>query len=361
MTVQRNEHLLTLLYLGSAITTIIFASIALTDQISKVALILNVFAIVVMVLTTIPFFTKYDFLKLIKLRTYSDHIIIASAVVLQTTPPSFIYFYIFIIWIQSLINTYVLDIDRKLSIFLKITPLLVCIYSFTFLRENILIFYLFSFSIVLSLSVLYAFEKSLEKHKRLENAAQAVKDVHHRILIHNIRSQSNQLLLKLSKDYPEIESIVSGTIEQIIASVGGITEENKVKSDIFLLVNRMAAYFSVNYSMRFNLHLRNTPAMLYEQLFLSALYIFFSNSQEAGASRIKIYRDGNSLIIEDNGCGFDTSKIGLGFSTKKNGRGIGLVSALEACRKSGIDVRIESQPDDGTRVFLNIANVLLTA
>ena len=61
MTVQRNEQLLTLLYLGSALTTIIFASIALTDQISRVALILNVFAIVVMVLTTIPFFTKYDF------------------------------------------------------------------------------------------------------------------------------------------------------------------------------------------------------------------------------------------------------------------------------------------------------------
>jgi hypothetical protein len=355
----KNRTLLSMIYVGSAVTTILCASFILFNPPSLLVEFHNIATIAIMTIMTIPFFIRVDIFKLIKLRTYSDHIIVASSVVLQTTPQAFIYFYVVVIWIQSFVNTYILNADQRISVFLRTVPLLVCIYSVLFLQENLLAIYLFMFGVGSSTFIFYSLEKTMERQRSLENAAQAVKEVQHRILIHNIRNQSNQLLLKLSNDYPELENSISSTFEQIIDSVGGIAEEASKRTDIFILTNRMAAYFNVNYSLKFNIQIRSTPALLHEQLFLSALYVFFSNSYEANANRIKITREGDLLSIVDNGSGFDTSKIGRGFTTKTYGRGIGLVSALEACEKIGLVVKIESSIGNGTKITLDISKVAI--
>ena len=355
---SQNKTLLSIIYIGSAVTTILCASFILFNKPSLLVEYHNIATITIMMIMIILFLIRVDIFKLIKWRTYSDHIIIASSIVLQTNPQAVIYFYVTVIWIQYFVNIYILNADQLVSLLLRTVPLLVCLYSLLFLQASPLAMYLFFFGVGSSILIFYYLERAMNRQKSLQNTAQVVKDVQHRILIHNIRNQSNQLLLKLSSEYPELENSISSTFEQIIDSVGGIAEETSTKTDLFILTNRMAAYFNLNYSLKFNIQLRKYTVLLMSNSFIGSL-CFFSNSYEARASRIKITREGNLLSIADNGCGFDTSKVRRGFTTKSYGRGIGLVSAFEACEKIGLDVTIESKIGHGTRIILDISRVLI--
>ena len=72
------------------------------------------------------------------------------------------------------------------------------------------------------------------------------------------------------------------------------------------------------------------------------------HSQAEVVRVLLIYRDGhNILIIEDDGIGFDESKI-----VSEGGRHLGLNILRDRASQIGADIDIESEPGDGTRIHL---------
>ncbi|NLG17675.1 MAG: hypothetical protein GX556_10130 [Fibrobacter sp.] len=45
----------------------------------------------------------------------------------------------------------------------------------------------------------------------------------------------------------------------------------------------------------------------------------------------------------------------------KNQRGTGLVSAIEACERNGIEVKVDSKIGSGTKITLNISDVMVSS
>ncbi|MFL6468853.1 MAG: ATP-binding protein [Pyrinomonadaceae bacterium] len=58
-----------------------------------------------------------------------------------------------------------------------------------------------------------------------------------------------------------------------------------------------------------------------------------------------------SLIVEDNGKGFDVSKVSMNHESRK---GMGLLSMQERATLIGADFQLESKPNSGTTVFLRL-------
>jgi signal transduction histidine kinase len=354
----RNKKCLTLLLVISAIGAI-FASISiLMSKPNLMTVILNITAILFLLGFTIPIFFNVDVFKLAKLRTYSDHLTIVFAILLHTVDLQNYYFYIALVWIQSFFNIYCLLIDSKLRWFLKIVPTLICLYAIYFLWGQTLPLFLFISGTSMSVLISYSIEILTIKQKEFEKTFTAVKEVQQSIIIHNIRNQVNTLVLQVTKDYHELEKLILQTFSQIITSVDSMSNSSKVKTDIFILVNRMASYFKLKNEIDIEMSLKRMPVLIYDQLFLSVLYVFFSNSCEAGSNKITVIKDGNNLIITDNGCGFDTSKIKKGFSTKQYGHGLGLIYSIDACKTNNIDVKINSRIGIGTTISLDLSKVI---
>jgi signal transduction histidine kinase len=90
-------------------------------------------------------------------------------------------------------------------------------------------------------------------------------------------------------------------------------------------------------------------------LFKSVRELLFNVIKHARADRIKvaIQRDKNRIriSIEDNGVGFDSSKVQYSID---NLSGFGLFSIRERMEHFGGDFNIESKPDQGTRITLTL-------
>lgn len=71
---------------------------------------------------------------------------------------------------------------------------------------------------------------------------------------------------------------------------------------------------------------------------------------------IKLENEGRRLIIEDNGLGIEEDKLEKVFdpfySTKINGTGLGLTIVKEALKKSRMDIKIESQLGQYTKIII---------
>lgn len=94
-------------------------------------------------------------------------------------------------------------------------------------------------------------------------------------------------------------------------------------------------------------------------IFFYGLYRYYHKSlRNDFRYKITVIKDGNNLIITDNGCGFDTSKIKKGFSTKQYGHGLGLIYSIDACKTNNIDVKINSRIGIGTTISLDLSKVI---
>jgi len=78
-----------------------------------------------------------------------------------------------------------------------------------------------------------------------------------------------------------------------------------------------------------------------------------NTAKYAGAGKVDIileHREGHvSLIVEDDGVGFDGAQ-----AFGPNDKGLGLVGMRERAALVGGTAEIESQPDEGTTVFIRI-------
>ncbi len=97
-----------------------------------------------------------------------------------------------------------------------------------------------------------------------------------------------------------------------------------------------------------------------ERIFLNLLTNSFEACEERLNSKVLVtsYIDEQSLKIEiqDNGCGMSDDEIGLaldGISSKTNGNGIGLSSAISTLDEWGARLDVESQKGMGTTVIFS--------
>jgi len=93
---------------------------------------------------------------------------------------------------------------------------------------------------------------------------------------------------------------------------------------------------------------RLTPRSLFTGFFQECLT---NISKHAGATEVSIAVTENdgliSLVLEDNGAGFDPSQVA---GRRATGRGMGLAALDERARMLGGTLKIRSQPGSGTRL-----------
>lgn len=99
--------------------------------------------------------------------------------------------------------------------------------------------------------------------------------------------------------------------------------------------------------------LRDTTITADKNKFTSALVNIIKNAIEAGASKVKIYPNGNDILIENNGEPIPAEireKIFTdGFTTKENGTGFGLMLTKKALEEQGL--RLTLKADTNVTIF----------
>jgi len=91
----------------------------------------------------------------------------------------------------------------------------------------------------------------------------------------------------------------------------------------------------------------------------------FSSGEAPVRVRVRCQLDALEICIEDRGVGMDEHVVAVcrarGFTTRGHGggHGFGLCSAARIVSQSGGELRVESTPGEGTRVFLTVPYVAL--
>jgi len=152
--------------------------------------------------------------------------------------------------------------------------------------------------------------------------------------------------------------------QKIKSAISRITDviNDKIPADLYNIIYKVLSNLSIKHSGVTCEVNENTKISLNTELsvILLALYVFLDNAYESGATNIKAYMDNKVLIIQDNGSGFDTSKISLGYSTKNKtrGGGQGLYTTIELLKTKGIETTITSKIKIGTTVKIGLSEYL---
>jgi len=118
-----------------------------------------------------------------------------------------------------------------------------------------------------------------------------------------------------------------------------------------------AGNWSKRFAIRAELHVTRPAGERLTQEMETTLYRFAQEAlnniaKHSRATRVDIVlehaRDQVSLIIEDNGIGFDPSRLGM------PGEGLGLVGIRERAALAGAEFQIESTPGNGTTLILRV-------
>jgi hypothetical protein len=152
----------------------------------------------------------------------------------------------------------------------------------------------------------------------------------------------------------EKESVVGNNMLDRLNSVVGLIDSLQIFEievhDILLSIQQMSHFKNLKIDLRdnFNVHVNKNNIV---NLMLNLI----NNAAEAGASLITISSGKHSLIITDDGPGFDTSSISSGYTTKSHGTGQTLSNILpKICSYYNISHKIKSS-SSGTKIIFNFA------
>jgi hypothetical protein len=255
---------------------------------------------------------------------------------------------------------YVLEADKKYFIFIgsmTVLSLAVIISNplSDFFQKWLFISVLITWGFVV---VTFVKQQTILKRLRAERLDQL--KVEKMLLKHNFGNMASIVYAysEASMD-DEFTHAVHKAIDIIKNVIEGYSSDvNKVNCRLKTVVSTVTGMCIINNSCNIQMDI---PKELYVSIclqpFMHTLMVFINNSCEAGASTVDIGIVNNNLIIADDGCGFDTKKIKPGYTTKKNGHGLGLVGAIEACKTHDIDFHISSKTGKGTMVCLNLEKV----
>lgn len=260
-------------------------------------------------------------------------------------------------------------------------------YEFNFISKNPEIFYfaLWGFRLLglvailgIALAVKATTNSELEIARRMKNLALEVS--------HDIRSPLSSLTMSLKEhvfNEPEEKKVVLASLERIndiannlLAIDKKVHPQEKFEATLLIpLINSVISEKRIQFNAVKELKFVSTfncspfiSAMLDGSLFQRALSNLLNNAIEAMREnpeiRITIDEENEviSLVIEDFGSGMSRDvldKIGeRGFTTKKNsnsaGHGIGLSSSMEAIKKLGGSIGVDSQEMVGTKITIKL-------
>lgn len=101
-----------------------------------------------------------------------------------------------------------------------------------------------------------------------------------------------------------------------------------------------------------------TEILTNHSVLFGALLVVASNACESGPQRVIMSLEAGELKIADDGCGFDTSKLKPGYTTKPNGHGQGLIQAIESCKLNGTPLTIASEAGRGTTATFDLTGAI---
>ena len=265
------------------------------------------------------------------------------------------------------------------TIAIALVSLLCVIVSFVWLKDSL--FEVVGFSLFVSLSFGYIISSHLLSSKKTQdkNLSHLSQEILHELNIPLSTIQINTNMLKkhtkeekLKKRLQRIEDAshrlhrlykeLSYTIKKEIQTIP------KEKFDPQELIAQRVEEFSEQNRQKFNLNIQPIGLLCDKIGFEKVIDNLISNAMKYSDKNttISIYTKNNKLYIQDEGCGMDEVELLRVFeryyqtNQTSTGEGIGLAIVKEYCDKNHIPIDIQSKPNQGTIVSLDLGVVLAT-
>ena len=209
--------------------------------------------------------------------------------------------------------------------------------------------------------------KQLEQQAALEKERTRIaRDMHDAVgakltrlsLLSEMAGSHSEMPSRLRDDVREISDTARETIRSFEEIVWTVNPRNDTLADLVHYLCRYAEdYFEGShvqcvFDLPPEIPSIVLPAEMRQQVFLAAKEALNNVLKHANASRVRLQlatgADEFKIIIEDDGCGFDT-----GAPSKRPGGGNGLENMRERLRSIGGRLECHSQPGHGTRVIFN--------
>lgn len=312
-----------------------------------------------------------NYLNAINLRICIDNFAFwISIILMRDIAQNFIYAYLIVSWIHIIAEFSVGPNEKTLN-FIQ-TCLLLAIPAILLTSKIEINDIMFSVLCLITCLLTYFLFQSHKKIQQVEKEKVELKKIEKMLLKHNFGNMASIVWAFADCDLKDeftqavhraIDNIGS-IIETIHSNDSESIEESKSSFKLKGAIEKVIGSAMYKYGCEI---VRNIDSniMVNTNLcsFLSSVLVFINNACEAESSLVQVYVRDNCLYIIDNGCGFDTSKIRLGHTTKKNGHGFGLVHALEACKLLNLPIKIDSKiknnnSESGTNICIDLTNII---
>jgi len=168
-------------------------------------------------------------------------------------------------------------------------------------------------------------------------------------------SKRTQRVLDATKRLKRLYDILNYNIKKDIYSI------DRQRVDISLIIADRVAYFKELNRNSFKLNLETTIVDIDKIGFEQTIDNIIENAMKYSKKDdlINIELKDRKLIVEDSGVGIDSSEIVKIYNryyqsdSKNSGSGIGLWIVKSFCDSQNIDLKIVSEPNNGTKVILN--------
>lgn len=167
------------------------------------------------------------------------------------------------------------------------------------------------------------------------------------------RHEINNLLVRISF-YIEAFCGPDETLsENILLDIKRISDMfQKIEdTELFVIISQIEKILKKRYKDVTILSYGETQKKI-SSIIAQSLFIFIENACEANAKNIKINKDKDSIMIQDDGIGFNKDRIRYNRSTKGK-QGIGLQTVLNILEAQGCSTKIESIINKGTIIAIS--------
>jgi len=234
-------------------------------------------------------------------------------------------------------------------------------------KHNILYFiFIFFSSFFFAMYSLYPLRKALALNEEF------IKDI-----LHDINTPISALVINLKllqKEFGDNKKILraKNSIDTIVAlqeNLKAFLYKSKLQKEQFslkkILEERVKYFQSLYPNISFEIDVTNAIIYTNKNSFIRIIDNILSNSckySQKSNAKIKIVFKGNILIIEDNGIGIENVKKLFERYYKEQSRGLGLGMHIvkKLSEELGIEIKVESEVNKGTKVFLDLGAVILS-
>lgn len=237
--------------------------------------------------------------------------------------------------------------------------------------ENKLIRKFLLYSILAALvSLLFSIYALLPLHKALRINEEFVKDI-----LHDFNTPISSMLINLKIFKREIgENLKIQRLENNIQSILSLQDNLRIflkgvptQSENFSLkemIENQVNYFKILYpDVNYKINIDTTQLTTNKDAFKRVMDNLLSNAGKYNIANgeVSIILEKNDLLIQDTGKGIKkpAKVFERYYKEQDRGIGIGLHIVKKLCDELNIDIQIQSKEDKGTKISLNLSNVIV--